>query len=421
MSKLMKKLSSSKNVTISVKMDILEVMGPAVVDKDMFCVHWTMKGLRGRENTGETENVRAGVSEGQQYPLAAFPNVFSGEVQVRPRKDGSGYDQMDFEMRVSQPALHKKDEKILGKAIINIFEKVPTLTEGQPTPAEQTVILAKDGSAVAHVKFTFQIGNAPAIDDTQAEIVDAGQPSESEPPHLVVKTPPATPQKEAGSESGSVAPSEGKEETESKRTHRKRRSSNSSAMAQVALKKKEEELKQKETEFEEEKKKLNDEIAQQKAEIDQLKLDNQHLGSRVKELEQAKEQTDVVPIDPAEQQMQENLARLQAQNEELQEQKIALLDSKEQSDKKVKELTEALEAAKKELEEAKNKPESDEKDKELALLKDQIAELRAELGKKAEGEGEPATASAPAKNNMMMMGIIGAAGAVLGIIIGLFI
>jgi len=384
-----------------------------------------MKGLRGRENTGETENIRATVS-GEGYPVARFTDVFSGEVQVRPRKDGNGYDAMEFDMRVVQPALHRKDENVLGKAIINIFEKVPVITPGQPHSSEQTVSLAKDakdGSALAHIKLTFQIkGDAPEEQPAPAAAAEpeAEQPTspsapapEPEASHLIVKNPPASPAKE--SESGSTATSESKDETTSKKTHRHRRSSNSSAMAAIALKKKEEEMKQKEAEFEEEKKALNEKIEAQKTEIDELKNANQHLEKRVKELEQASEQTDVVPADPAQEKMQDDLRRLTAQNEVLQEQKAALTDEKDGYAKKIVELNEALEEANKKLEEMKNQPataSSDEnKDQELALLKEQLAALKAELGKKDE-------AAPPAKSNMVMQAIIGAAGAVLGIILG---
>jgi len=420
----MKKLVGSKNVAISVKMDFIEIIGQSVRDKDMFCVHWIMKGLRGRENTGETGNVRAAISP-EGYPVAKFTDIFSGEVHVRPRKDGSGYDAMEFDIRVVQPALHKKDENFLGKAIINIFEKVPIITPGQPHSSEQTVSLAKDakdGTALAHIKLTFQIkGDAPEEPQPQPEATEAEQPSQTEPDasHLVVKTPPASPAKDAGSESGSTASSDAKEETTSKKTHKHRRSSNSSAMAAIALKKKEEEMKQKEAEFEEEKKTLNEKIEAQNNEIEELKKVNQHLEARVKELEQANEQTDVGAVDPAHEKMQDDLRRLTAENEVLQERKAALTDEKDGYARKIMELTEALEEANKKLEEMRNQPAAassadDSKDQELELLKSQIAELRAELGKKNE-------APAPAKNNMVMQAVIGAAGAVLGIIIGLFI
>jgi len=139
----MKKFTGSKNVSISVKMDCIEVMGASVVDKDMFCIHWTMKGLRGRENSGDTDNVRAVVSGNEAYPVARFTDIFSGEVQVRPRKDGNGYDSAEFDMRVTQPALHKKDEKVLGKGIVNIFEKVSTLTQGQPSSMSRLSVLQR--------------------------------------------------------------------------------------------------------------------------------------------------------------------------------------------------------------------------------------------------------------------------------------
>jgi len=418
MSKLMKKFGGSKNVTISVKMDVLEVMGPAVIDKDMFCVHWIMKGLRGRENSGDTENVRAVLLDGN-YPVARFTDVFAGEVQVRPRKDGSGYDAMEFDMRVSQPALHKKDEKAIGKGIINIFEKVPVITPGQPTPAEQTIPLVKDGSCVVHVKLTFLIKGEGTEEHAEPAPVEAEQPqspSEPDPNHLVVKTPPASPAKDAGSESGSASVSEAKEEVGSKRTHRHRRSSNTASMAAEALKKKEEEMKQMHADFEAERNKLNDQITAQSSEIEELKKANEHLELRVKELEQAKEQTDVVPINPEEEKTQQELARLQAQTEELQEQRASLLEDKEEAEKKIAELTEALEAARKE---AENKPENasgEGKEKELALLKEQLAALKAELGKK-----DTAPAPAAPANNMMTQAIIGAVGAIVGIIVGLIL
>lgn len=397
----MKKFGGSKNVAISVKMDFIEIMGSGVVDKDMFRVNWTMKGLRGRENSGETENIRAVIEGGENYPVARFPEVFAGEVQVRPHKDGNGYDVMEFDMRVTQPALHKKDDKILGKAIINIFDKVPTLTAGQHVSQEQTVPLQKDGSAVAHVKLTFSLKGVTE-EAPEPEPEQPSSPVAAE-PELVVKSPPATPSKETGSESGSAAPATpSKEETTSKRTHKKRHSSNSGALAAAALKKKEEEMKEKEAQYEEDKKKLYDQI-------EELKEANSHLEARVKELEQSKEQTDIDAIDPAGEKMREDIHRLQAQNEELQEQKIALLDAKEESDRKVAELTEALQSAN------KNTGSDENKDKELALLKDQLAELKAELNKKGAGE------AAPAKSNMTMQAIFAAVGAVLGIIIGHFI
>jgi len=426
----MKKFGGSKNVAISVKLDMLEVMGSAVVDKDMFCVHWTMKGLRGRENSGDTENVRAVISGSEAYPVARFPDVFAGSVHARPRKDGEGYEAMELDLRVTQPALHKKDDKVLGKTILNIFEKVPTLTNGQPHKAEQTCPLVKDGTACVAVKITLLIGD----EVPESNEIEPASPSQAEPEPapatapapapIVVKSPPATPSKDAGSESGSTLAPESKDETASKRSHRKRRSSNSSAMAAAALKKKEEEMKQKEEEFEEEKKKLNAEIAEKSTEVEDLKKANQHLEARVKELEQSKEQTDVVPNNPIEDKLKEDLRRIQAQNEELNEQKLSLIDDKAASEKKIAELTQALEAAQKELEEAKNQPAAaaaapsdDSKDKELALLKEQLAELKAELGKKDDSKG----AAAPAGNNMVMQAVFAAVGAIVGIIVGYMI
>jgi len=413
MSKIMKKLSRSKNVSISVKMEFLEVMGTSVVDKDMFCVHWTMKGLRGRENTGVTENVRATVS-GNDYPVAHFNEVFVGEVHARPRKDGNGYEEMDFEMRVIQPALHKKDEKVLGKAIINIFDKVATLTPSQPFSQEQTVGLVEDGSAVAHIKLTFVIGDAAAAPEESetAEAEQASSPTsvtaaEQAPSHLVVKTLPASPAKSAGSESASSGTgAEGKLETESKR-HKRHRSNSSAA----ALKKKEEELKEKEEAFEAEKKELNGKIEAQSSEIDELKKTNEYLESRVRKLEQEKEPCDVAMMSD-EELLKATVASLQEKNDKLKEDNAA-------AEEKIAKLTEELEAAKKQQAPAEATASADDsKDKELALLKEQIAELRSELGKKS--EAAPA-AAAPAKNNTMMMAIVGAAGAVLGIIIGYLI
>jgi len=412
MSKLMKKFTGSKNVSISVKMDSVEVLGKSVVDKDMFCIHWSMKGLRGHDSTGTTDNVRAAPSEGgEQCAVARFPDIFNGEIQVRPRKDNAGYDAAEFEMRIVLPALHKKDEKIFGRATLNILEKVPILTPGQPYPAKHTVPLNKEGSAVAYVNLTFQIkGDAPPEELTEPapEPERAASPLEQSESssRLLVKTPPATPSKDAGSESGSTAVSEVKEESESKRSHRKRRSSNSSAMAALTLKKKEEEFKQKETEFEEEKKKMTAQIVAQTTEIDDLKKANQHLEDRVRELEQAKEQTDVDVINPAEEQMQENLRNLQARNEELQEKNVALVEERDQAEAKIRQLLDELEAA-------KSGQGDDSKDKELAILKAQLQELKGELGKK--NDGAPA---APAKNPIVMQAIFAAVGAVLGLILG---
>jgi len=449
-------------VSISVKMDFIEVMGASVVDKDLFCIHWSMRGLRGRESSGDTENVRAAVSGNESYPVARFNEIFSGDVHVRPRKDGSGYDVAEFDMRVCQPALHKKDEKILGKALVNIFEKVPTLTKGQPASFEQTAPLTKDGSAVAHLKVTLLIGEVVPTEEAEAtekpaEPEQVTSPTTEAEPRLLVTPPPASPSKDAGSESGTAA--EVKDDTTSKKSHRKRRSSVSNSMAAETLKKKEEEFKKKEEAFEEEKKELNGKIAEKDSEIDELKKENSHLSQRVKELELAKEQTDVVPINPEEEKMQEQLRTLQEESEKFQERQAALLDEQEQNQKKIAELNEALESknkeledskkeledskkeledskkeleqskkeledSKKELEEAKNQPapatdsaaapSDDSKDKELALLKDELASLKEELSKKN-------AAPAPAKNNMMMQAIIGAAGAVIGIIIGLII
>jgi len=437
MSKILKKIAGPKTL-VSVKMDSMELMGSAVAEKDMFCVHWTMKGLRGRESTGDTENVRAAVSDGVSYPVARFNDVFAGEVHPKARKDGSGYDAMEFEMRVVAPALHKKDEKIIGKAIVNIFEKVPALTPGQPHQAEQTVGLTKDGTAVAHIKLTLSVkGDAPADD---VEVVEADQPtspSSAEPPaspqkevpNIVIKTAPATPQKEAGSElGGSSGTSEVKEESKSKSGHRKRRSSNSSAMMAAQLKRKEEELKQKEEELkqkEEELKQKDEELKQKDEELKQKdeelkKKDeeaqekqkeleksnneltesrdhNAFLESRVKELEQANEKTDVVPLDAAQERMQEDITKLVEKNESLEEQRSELLEEL----KKAKQQIEELEAH------------SDKK--ELDLLNQQLSALQEELAKtKKDLNG----GAAPAKSGMMMQVIVGAIGAVVGIIIG---
>jgi len=441
MSKILKKIAGPKTL-VSVKMDSMELMGSAVAEKDMFCVHWTMKGLRGRESTGDTENVRAAVSDGVSYPVARFNDVFAGEVHPKARKDGNGYDAMEFEMRVVAPALHKKDEKIIGKALVNIFEKVPVLTPGQPHQAEQTVGLTKDGTAVAHIKLTLSIkGDAPADD---VEVVEADQPtspSSAEPPaspqkevpNIVVKTPPATPQKEAGSELGSSGTSDVKEESESKSRHRKRRSSNSSAMMAAQLKRKEEELKQKEEELkqkDEELKQKDEELKQKDEELKQkdeelkkkdeealekqkdlgskleassnelteLRDHNAFLESRVKELEQANEKTDVVPLDAAQERMQEDITKLVEKNESLEEQRSQLIEE--------------LDKAKKQIEEL----EAHSDKKELDLLNQQLTALQEELAKtKKDLNGG---AAAPAKSGMMMQVIVGAIGAVVGIIIG---
>jgi len=457
MSKIFKKIAGSKTA-VTVKMDSIEVMGQAVGEKDVFCVHWSMKGLRGRESTGETDNARAAVAGGASYTTARFENIFAGEVHPKQRKDGAGYEAMEFEMRVVSPALHKKDEKIIGKALVNIFEKVPVLTAGQPHHSEQTVSLTTTGNAVAHINLTLALKS-----DAPAEEAEAGEPerattptspSATEPPPLVVKTPPSTPQKESESAStGTTEPA--KEETESKSRHRKRRSSNSAAMMSAQLKrkdeeikakdeeikkkdedlkqkddelkqkdeelkKKDEELKQKEEELkqkDEELKKKDEEAAQFRkenqpkleisdAELYELRRSKSYLECRVKELEQANEKTDVVPHDTEQDQMREQLAELQAEKERIEDEKA--------------QISEELKAAKKEIEELKARPaESDDKSKDIEVLNKQLTALKEELAKKnASGSKADAAAPAPAKSGIVMQAIIGAVGAVLGIIIG---
>jgi len=419
-------------------MDLLELMGQAVADKDMFCVHWAMKGLRGRESTGDTENVRATVSDGSSYAVARFADVFAGEVHPKARKDGSGYDPMELDMRVVSPALHKKDEKIIGKAIVNIFEKVPTLVAGQPQQFEQTVPLTKDGSAVAHVKFTLGLkGDAPVEETDVAEQpvspTTPSTPPAAEPAKILV-TPPATPQKDAGSETASSGTSDVKEESESKSRHRKRHSTTSAAAAQLKkkeeemkqmeedlkqkdevikqkdeeLKKKDEELKKKDDEAVEKQKEIGSELEAVKVEAAELRKSNAFLENRVKELEQAKENTDVVPVDPAQERMQENLSKLQEDKERLEEEKMHLVEE--------------LEQARKEIDELETRAADNNQKKELDLLNQQLTVLQEELAKaKKDIASSPEGASAPAGNNMVMQAIFAAVGAVLGIIIGHFI
>jgi len=432
MSKIFGKIGRSTKAFVTLKLDSVEVMGQSVVDKDMFCIHWTMKGIRGTQSTGETENVRASVPEGSSYPVAAFKDVIAGEVHPRQRKDGNGYEAVEFEMRVVCPALHKKDEKIIGKAIVNVFEKVPVLSAGQPHHAEQTVSLSKDGSAVAHVKLTLALKiDGPAEEvDVAEEPVTPTSPATSEPPApaagLVVT--PSSPRKEAGSESASTGTAEVKEQSETKSRHRKRRSSNSSAMIAAQLKRKEEEVTQKDEELkkkdeelkqkDEELKKKDEESAEKQkelgakleeanVELTELRKANAFLESRVKELEQAKEKTDVVPIDPEHEKMQDNLAKLQEEKETLQEQKMQLNDE--------------LEAARKEIAELKAHPVESDQKKELDLLNQQLTVLQEELAKTKKEISTEGETAAPAKNGFMMQAIIGAAGAVVGIIIGLII
>jgi len=424
MSKVFKKLTGSRTA-LSVKLDVVEVMGSAVAEKDMFCVHWSMKGLRGRENTGETGNVRAAVSEGATYAVAKFDDVFAGEVHPKARKDGSGYDPMELEIRVVSPALHKKDDKIIGKVIVNIFDKVPVLASGQPAHhGDQTVPLTKDGAAVAHIKLTLGVkGDAPAEEPEAAEPeqpTTPTSPSAAEPP--VIKTPPVSPQKEAGSEAGSTATSEVKEETESRKSHhRKRRSSNSSAMLAAQLKRKDEELKEKDEvikQKDEDLKKKDEELKQKDEQAAEKQKENDSkleaangeltelrdrvtfLESRVKELEQANEKTDVLPIDSAQERMQRDIARLVEEKEALEDQRMQLADH--------------LTAARKEIEELK----SQSGDNDLEVMRQQLNDLKQELAKAKKEGGESA---APANNGMMMQIIFAAGGAVLGIIIGLFI
>jgi len=403
MSKIFKKIGGSK-IAITVTMNYLEIMGQGVAEKDMFCIHWVMKGLRGRESTGDSENVRAAILEGSSYPVARFPEVFTGEVHPKARKDGAGYDPMEFTVNVVSPALHKRDDKLVGKAAFNIFEKVPVLAAGQaPHESEQTVTINKEGNTVAHIKLTLAVkSGAPLEDSSEAEPVE--QPLSSSAPSnegLVVKTPPATPQKE--SEAATSATSDVAEETESKKSrHRKRHSSNSSAMYAAQLKTKESELKQKDEELnqlKEELSKKNDELMK----LEDLQQHNVFLESRVKELEQANEKTDVVPLDPMQQKMQDDLARLQEDKERLEDDKQRLADE--------------LEAAKKEIEDLKKNGGNEQK-KEFDLMNQQLAALQEELlnAKKEISDNDKPAASA--SSGIMMQAIIAAVGAVLGIIIG---
>jgi len=432
MSKIFKKITGSK-VSITVKIDSIEVMGQAVADKDMFCIHWGMKGLRGRENTGETDNVRAAIAEGSTYAVARFTDVLAGYVHGRPRKDGSGYEASEIELRVVSPALHKKEDKVLGRALVNIFEKVPALAAGQPAhQAEQTVSLSKDGNAVAHIKMTLALkSDAPVEEEGEQPTSPVEQQPEGA--GLVVKTPPASPQKEAGSEGGSTGASEIKEETTSKSRHRKRHSSNNASMMAAQLKRKEEEVKQKDDELkakddelkkkDEELKKKDEEFAEKEkqaevklrasnCEVQNLREHNSFLESRVKELEQANEKTDVVPLDANQERMQDDIMRLTEDKERL-------------TDEKMK-LAEELDEARREIAQLKAGCADGEK-KELELLNQQLTALQEELAKakkdiSASPEGAaPAAAAAPAGNGLIMQAIFGAIGAVLGIIIGHFI
>jgi len=409
MSKVFGKIGRSK-VALSVKMNVIEIMGQAVADKDMFCVHWSMKGLRGTENTGDTENVRAAISDGVSYAVARFNDIFTGEVHPKARKDNSGYDPMEFEMRIVSPALHKKDEKLIGKAIVNIFEKVPVLAAGQPAyEAEQTMPLTKEGTAVAHIKLTLSVKGEGAEEPEPA--AETAPETSSPPPEpavgIVIKTPPSTPQKDSGSEKATSGTSDAKEETESKKSrHRKRHSSNSASMYAAQLKRKEEELKQKDEELE----KKNEEIEKLKAanaDVADLREHNAFLESRVKELEQANEKTDVVPLDPMQQKMQDDLARLQDDKERLEDEKQKLSDE--------------LDEAKKEISELRKSGDSEQK-KELDMLNQQLAALQEELVKaKKEISNPEGGAAAAGGSGIIMQAVIAAIGAILGVIIGRFI
>jgi len=449
MSKILKKIAGPK-IALTVKMDLLEVMGSDVADKDMFCVHWSLKSLRGAASSGDTENVRAVITDGASYAVARFNDVFAGEVHPKARKDGNGYDAMDLELRVVSPALHKKDEKLIGRATVNILDKVPVIAAGQPAhQAEQTIPLNKEGGAVCHIKIVIAMkGGAPV---EEPETPEAEQPptptSPSAADGLVLKAPPASPQKEAGSETASNATSEVKEESESKRStrHKKRHSSNSSAMmaAQVKrleeelnkknedLKQKDEELKQKDEEFkqkdeelkkkDEELKKKDEELKQKDEEIKkkdseaaekqkEFEQHNAFLEGRVKELEQANEKTDVVPLDPNQERLQNELIKLQEDKERLEDDKMRL--------------AEEISELKKENADLRAHPVVGDEKKEFDLLNQQLSALQEELAKAKKDIAAPEGAgAAPAAggNNMMMQAIIAAVGAVLGIIIGHFI
>jgi len=434
MSRIFKKITGASRVALAVKMEMIELMGQAVADKDMFCVHWTMKGLRGTESSAETENVRATISDGASYAVARFTDVFAGELHAKPRKDGGGYEAQEFDMRVVCPALRKRDETAVGRATVNIFEKVPVVAAGQPAHhAEQTIPINKDGTAVAHLKYSVSLKSDSPVEETEATEPEAPvSPTSptSEPPSIVVKTPPETPQKESGSETGTTGTSDLKEETESKSRHKKRHSSSTSAALNAQLKKKDEELQQKDEELKqkdeelkqkdeelkkkdeelkkkdeealEKQKELGGELEETKNQLSEVRKNNEFLEGRVKELERANEKTDVTPADPAQEKMQESLANLQSEKERLEEEKMHL--------------AEELEAAQKEVEELK----SHDQRKELELLNEQLTVLQEELSKAKQEIAAPA-ASAPAGNGMMMQVIFGAVGAVVGIIIGYII
>lgn len=398
-------------VRVLVNVESIVLAGSGVEDKEMYYVHWTLKGLHGKENSGDTANVRSGVSEERGAVVARFADVCSGEVSAKVRKDRAGYEEVPLDLKVVVPALHKKEDQTVGKATVNLFEGVEELAAGAPQRTEQTVALGKDGAVTATLAVTLELKSGDAAagdDDTSVGEASVGEP-ETETAGLLsglagtssgvmmkkssvlVVTPPASPQKEAstssvGSDSESAgasqsAASEDREGTASRRSHRHKHHSSTSATvggnsaaAFALLKQKEDGLKQKEQELTAQKKELEDQLA-----------------AKAKEAAEA----------------QARAAELEEENK-----KLAAAVSKAE---------EEAAAAKKEAQEAQEAQSQDlgDKGQELDLLKSQLEALREECNKlRGAPKADAAKAVAkPGMNQMVVLAIVGAIGAILGAII----
>lgn len=400
-------------VRVLVNVESIVLAGSGVEDKEMYYVHWTLKGLHGKENSGDTANVRSGVSEERGAVVARFADVCSGEVSAKVRKDRAGYEEVPLDLKVVVPALHKKEDQTVGKATVNLFEGVEELAAGAPQRTEQTVALGKDGAVTATLAVTLELKSGDAAagdDDTSVGEASVGEP-ETETAGLLsglagtssgvmmkkssvlVVTPPASPQKEASASTSSVgsdsesagasqsAASEDREGTASRRSHRHKHHSSTSATvggnsaaAFALLKQKEDGLKQKEQELTAQKKELEDQLA-----------------AKAKEAAEA----------------QARAAELEEENK-----KLAAAVSKAE---------EEAAAAKKEAQEAQEAQSQDlgDKGQELDLLKSQLEALREECNKlRGAPKADAAKAVAkPGMNQMVVLAIVGAIGAILGAII----
>ena len=435
MSKIIKKLTG-KSVRLGVFVEEIVVTGSAVVDKEVYCVRWYLKGARGGKDSGDSPNQYAATDEEHDTPVVRFADVLACEVSALPHKNSAGYNEVPLEFKVVSPALAKKDDKSLGKASLDALRDVGTLTPPATVRTEQTVTLNKEGTASATLRLRIELKSKAGDDDASvaddepatptgtsgAQIVSTneGQTLEttgntgdmlsglvsmtgsSGSSRLLVREPPSSPV--TAFESSAAASDAGSREKHSRRSHRSHhRSSSSSA-------KKEEEA----AAAAKAKKELEDALAAKTAEVEQLQ-------ARVAELEQAQQAAKEAQksefedaLAKAESAAADAKADAEKTRGELEKAQAELEQAQELVRQAKQETQQAQEAAEAAARSAESDEQREQRNRELDALKKQLATLQDECVKL---RSAPKAGAAAGKPNVVLLAIAAVIGAVLAIIL----